>query len=140
LHAIACKIRTDNGTLCSGGGFVGLTGLARHAIRCHGCFPGHALEIFVAEEADEDAVATVVSGDAWHHGDLKAWLLLVRGCGSRVAVSGGSRVAVSGGSRVAVCSRSGRNRGNRLRRLVGRACVAGSLPPGGLLSRGPWDR
>jgi hypothetical protein len=47
------------------------------------------LEIILAQEADEDAVAAVVSGDAGNHGDFDARLLLVR------AADGTDRVIVS---------------------------------------------
>jgi len=54
------------------------------------------LKIVLAEEADEDAVLAVVSGNAGNHGDIDAWLPAAVGCGLVIIVAASRRDRLTG--------------------------------------------
>src|SRR5258707_15519009 len=66
-----------------GGLLIRLACLARHAATLGGSLPGHHLEVIGGQKPDQQAIASVIPGDAGDDTDL-------RGIGGRWRLSGGS--------------------------------------------------
>jgi hypothetical protein len=76
------------------GSLLGTARPAWHAAGLLGLFPGHRLQVLIAEEPDQDAVSQVVAGDAGHYRD---GAVSSGGCaGVRIAGAIG-RLGVGGG-------------------------------------------
>src|SRR5258706_5950643 len=84
-----------------GGLLIRLACLARHAATLGGSLPSHHLEVIGGQEPDQQAIASVIPGDAGDNTDLRGiggrWRLSGGGPGPRVRRGNHGRRALQGG-------------------------------------------